>query len=346
MEETIPSEVLTAWELEAATLEPVSVGLINRTLIARRPGGPRLVLQRLHPVFGREVNLDIEAVTTHLAARGVLTPLLVRTVDGRPWVEAPDGLWRAQTFVEGRTVERVAVPETAAAAARVAAGFHGALRDLDWRFRFTRAGVHDTRAHLAALREALSAHADHPDHGEVRPVAEAILRAGERAPALPELPARVIHGDLKISNVLFDDTLRQGRALVDLDTMARGSLAVEMGDALRSWCNPRGEDDPAATLDEAIFGAAVRSYLGEARGWIEEEEARSFVAGTEIIAVELAARFCADALAESYFGWDPRRFPSRSAHNLSRARSQLGVARSVAKARTTLDVVVTDALKE
>ena len=45
------------------------------------------------------------------------------------------------------------------------------------------------------------------------------------------------------------------------------------------------------------------------------------------MALELAVRFAADALRESYFGWDAERFESCGHHNLVRARGQLDVAR-------------------
>ncbi len=41
--------------------------------------------------------------------------------------------------------------------------------------------------------------------------------------------------------------------------------------------------------------------------------------------IELGARFCADALNESYFGWNPARFASRSEHNQVRAAGQLAL---------------------
>jgi hypothetical protein len=42
----------------------------------------------------------------------------------------------------------------------------------------------------------------------------------------------------------------------------------------------------------------------------------------EVISLELAARFLADALQESYFGWNRERFSSAGEHNLVRARGQ------------------------
>ena len=67
-------------------------------------------------------------------------------------------------------------------------------------------------------------------------------------------------------------------------------------------------------------------------------ERRALPAGLETIALELSARFCADALRESYFGWDSARFGSRGEHNLVRARSQLSLAASVRRQRGALVV--------
>ena len=61
------------------------------------------------------------------------------------------------------------------------------------------------------------------------------------------------------------------------------------------------------------------------------------------VPAELAARFCADAYEDSYFGWDASRYPSRRAHNLARARSQLRLSQAVRAAREEIDAVVEDA---
>jgi hypothetical protein len=57
------------------------------------------------------------------------------------------------------------------------------------------------------------------------------------------------------------------------------------------------------------------------------------------IMIELAARFCADALNESYFAWDPVRFPSRSEHNRVRAEGQLRAWEACRKMETQLSEV-------
>lgn len=337
--------VLARWgvRVDEARVEPIAIGLINRTLRVDDASGPRIV-QRLHPIFAPEVNLDLEAITAHLALRGLETPRLLRTLDGEPFVRDDDGAtWRALTFVRGETIARVEEPWIAAAAGRLVGAFHLAVADLAHAFRFTRPGAHDTSAHLAALRAALEAHAGHARHAEVSELGRAILEhaAGlAELPAPPAVPARIIHGDLKITNVLFDRGARVATALVDLDTMAASTLPIELGDALRSWCNPGGEDDREARFDAAIFAAAIEAYAEATSGLLTPAERAALVLGVETIATELSARFCADALNERYFGWDAARFRTRGEHNELRARSQLAVARSVRAQRPALEKIV------
>jgi Ser/Thr protein kinase RdoA (MazF antagonist) len=321
-------QVLAEWGFVGARVSPISIGLINRTFLVER-GEQRFVLQRLHPIFSPEVNLDIDAITAHLARGGVVTPRPVPTLRGALSTDAPDGTWRMLTYVEGRTIEQVSSPSIAREAGRAAGRFHRTLAGFDHEFRFTRPGVHDTPKHLARLHDALDEHARHVAIEEVRPVAQAILEHGASLPAIADVPRRIVHGDLKISNVLFDEGLTRALALVDLDTMAHGTFAVDLGDALRSWCNPAGEDEPEATADPALYEAAMEGWLVEARDVVTPAELEAIPRGVETIALELAARFCADALEDRYFGWDEARFSSRTEHNLVRARSQLSVARSV-----------------
>ena len=337
--------ILAAWRVDAgAAVTAVPTGLINRTYMVDN-GGVRTVLQRLNAIFKPELHLDMDAVTRHLQAAGMMTPVLVPTASGQLWHTAADGaVWRMLTYVDGRTLQHVASAPQARAAGRLVARFHSAVADLKHTFHFSRLAVHDTAAHLAALASAVEQHANHPDHAVIAPMAHEILTQAADLPTLPDKPVRLVHGDLKISNLLFHPQHDQGVALVDLDTLANMTVAVEMGDALRSWCNPHGEDAAAAGVDAAIFAAAVQGYAeGGAREMLQPVEVEALVAGLQTIALELAARFCTDALRESYFGWDPQRFPSRSAHNRARAAGQLAVSNAARRQRMQLEQAVKQA---
>lgn len=335
----VPAEVAFAWGWEQAELVTLAGGLINATYAVRQDGVPIAVLQRLHPIFGAQVNLDIEAVTAHLAARGMVTPRLIRTLDGRAWLDHDDRVWRALTWVAGETVHRVPSPAWAAAGGALVGTFHRAVADLQHDYAFARAGVHDTPAHLARLAQHVAAGGG--ELAEAVELGREILDAARTLPALPVTPRRHCHGDLKISNLLFATSPVRAISLVDLDTLGLGTLAFELGDAMRSWCNPSGEDAGTVRFDLEIFAAAISGFRAVAEPVISREERGSIVTGLETVCLELAARFAVDVFRDEYFGWDLARFPTRRAHNLVRARGQLALGLAVRAARQdALDVVL------
>lgn len=316
-------EVLAAYPLTVRTIEPIEVGLINLSLRVQADEG-RYVLQRVNPIFSPKVHEDIEAVTAHLAKKGLPTTRLVPNKGGARWTARGEEVWRVLTLVPGTTFERLGSPAQAEAAGRLLGRFHRAVQDLEHEFQNRRLGVHDTPKHLATLRAALTEKADHPRAGVLLPLGQEILAAAEALPILPVLPDRVVHGDPKISNLLFGPD-GQGVALIDLDTLARMPIVLELGDAFRSWCNPAGEDTTAVRFDLGLFGAAVHGYRAETQGALLPAEQAAIVPATQTIILELAARFAADALYERYFGWDPKRFATRGEHNELRARGQLAL---------------------
>lgn len=343
MSNQLPPAVLAAYPGLSVEPSPFGTGLINLTLRGCI-GALEVVVQRLHPVFAGTVHHDIEAVTSHLAARGFRTPRLVPTAGGRLWADDDEGRpWRVQSFIEGGTAfDTVTTPTLAHEAGRLVGGFHAALVDLEHDYVHVRPGVHDTASHLAKLEAALHEHRAHRLRPEVERASEALFDRGLELCDARALPLRHAHGDLKISNLLFDAAGR-GLCLVDLDTLGRMPLAFELGDALRSWCN-RAREDETARFDPAIFAAAIDGYASRSASLgLDASEVASLVLGTRTIALELSARFLTDALEERYFGWDAARYPARGEHQLARARGQLALARSLAEQRSALEATVRSA---
>lgn len=339
----VPENVLGEWGLRGAVAAPLGSGLINRTWLLSVPADSEkrlYVLQQLNRIFPPVINEDIAVVTRHLRARGLVAPELVRTTDGRLWVDHADGPFRLMTHVAGVSLDRLGNPGQAREAGRLLAAFHRGLDDLEHEFRNQRPGVHDTARHLGILRQSLVDHAQHRHIDVIRPLAGEILALADALPAIPPLPPRVVHGDPKINNLIFDEARSRAVCLIDLDTLGRMPLHLELGDAFRSWCNPKGEDVSQGVFDLDLFAAAIDGYAAGATGWITAEEVAVIVPGTLTIYVELAARFCADALRESYFGWDAIRYPSRSAHNQVRATSQLNAARALWQSREAAEAIV------
>lgn len=334
-----PDEVLRAYGLEHARAAPLGSGLINQTWLLEADG--RLaVLQALNPIFPAAVNEDIRIVTSHLRSRGWPTPELLPARSGAFWIEAGGRVYRLMSHISGMSLDQLEDAAQARAAGTLLARFHRALDGLDHVFAGSRLGVHDTPRHLRNLKQALADHPGHERFREIQPLAAEILATAEDLPALPVTRPRLVHGDPKINNMLFDPATGRALCLIDLDTLGPMPLPLELGDAFRSWCNPAGENRGSAGFSLDLFGGAVAGYAGGAAGWIEPGEQQAIVPATLTIYVELAARFCADALNERYFGWDSARFPSRSVHNQVRAESQLAGARSLMAQRATAEELV------
>ncbi len=314
-------------------------GLINTTWLVGEP--PRWVLQRVNAIFPLGIHERIQRVTDHIAARGLSTPFISPAADGRLVVPGADGTcWRLMDFVPGRTIHRADSPARARDAAELVGRFHAALLDYPHDLSPLRPDPHDTLRHMATLEASLEACGGHRLCEGIREVGRRVLGGWSRwgqAFALGGLPVRPAHGDLKISNLRFDV---DGRALclIDLDTLSSMPLALELGDAMRSWCNRAGEDGAEIDVDVAVFAAALEGYRRTAT-FATVDEIASVAPGTWRICLELAARFCADAFHEAYFGWDPAVAPTRGEHNLIRARSQLALAAAVERRLPELQAV-------
>ena len=325
-----PMDALEAWNLPRC-LKPAEDGLINRTFIVGP--GPDAVLQWVNPIFSTAIQHDIEALTDRLQACSLVTPRLLPNRDGALWLDDDEGFWRAMTYVPGSTFHRLSSPAQAHAAGELLGRFHAALLGWQPRLQAPSRNIHDTERHIAVLRDALETCDGHPLAQPARRLGRTILDAWQAWDGELDLPPRLCHGDPKISNLRFDATGLRGVCMVDLDTVGPQSFSAEMGDAWRSWCNPAGEEDPEhCRFDLQLFAASAegwRSTVGELDG----DELASIVPGIERICLELAARFCADAVRNSYFREDRTRFPQVGAHNLLRAEGQTNLARSALESR-------------
>ena len=344
------------------SVAPLGNGNVNQTFLVRvsAPGEPGYVLQRLNTHVFRQPRLvmgNLARLAGHVRRRrrdGALAdpgrrwemPAVVPARgDGEPWLEEGEAFWRMLTYVEGsRTVDVPESPIQARELGRALGTFHTLIHDLPVaELADTLEGFHVTPLYLAQYREALAAYAGPVDADLARAqafVAERHELAAvlERARASGELRLRPIHGDPKVNNVLLDAASGAAIGLVDLDTVKPGLVQWDIGDCLRSACNPLGEetlDWQAVRFDLALAEALLAGYLEPARLFLEEADFAYLVPAIRLITFELGLRFLADHLAgDVYFR------TSRPGHNLRRALVQFRLAESIEAQQTELTALI------
>jgi Ser/Thr protein kinase RdoA (MazF antagonist) len=297
-------------------------GLLHATYRVATVSGD-FVVQRLHAAIPDRAIDDMRMVTAYLVACGLQVPSLVPTLDGKPFArDMRGGRWRVYPWLPGHVVERVADSAMAGAAGRLVGLLHKHLAACDYIPQGSIPHFHDT---AFVLTELQNVYPELPD--EVRGIADDIIAT------LPPLivadePQQLIHGDLKISNLIFDD-LGHAVGIIDFDTILRHARAIDLGDAFRSWCNRTAEDDPEARFDVACFEAAASGYAQGFGRPFSLEIRIGHLRATRHITLELAARFLIDVVHDTYFGFDATRYPHRRAHNVARARGQYHLAQTI-----------------
>ncbi|MEQ8262296.1 aminoglycoside phosphotransferase family protein [Pseudohaliea sp.] len=336
--------MLASYGFQEATVEEITAGLINRTLLVTTACRDRYILQRLHPALPDAVSRNIERVSRQLLASGLQSPELVRTLDGDTEASIGGARWRTLSYVDGFSQTAFLHPADAYHAGRLVARFHRALARQPDGFEHHDMKLLDLDFHLARLLACEKALVTHRRRRALLPLVDTLGDAASRLPPLPALPTRTCHGDLKISNILFRREDRVATCLIDLDTVGQGLLPLELGDAMRSWCNLAAEDNAVAHFSDELFRNAVLGYASAASGFLDEAEGDSLVAGIARACLTLAVRFCVDAIREDYFAWDATRFPSHSEHSQRRAESQFALYAAVHDQRQRLTDIAGAAL--
>lgn len=142
-----------------------------------------------------------------------------------------------------------------------------------------------------------------------------------------KIPYRVTHNDIKVNNVLMDSVTKEPVAVIDLDTVMKGSGLYDYGDGVRSAASNALEDE--TNLDNVyinmdMFKAYTDGYLSEMAPYLNEEEILNMANSIKIITLELAIRFLDDYLSgDTYFK------TNYVDHNLDRCKNQLKLVNDI-----------------
>ena len=326
-------------------------GNINDTYLITTDAGEhcpledkQFVLQRINTNVFKQPKLimqNMRTFTEHMRRRardeGHLweMPRVISASDGQDFYIDPEGnFWRAISYVHGaKSFETIKDVELAREVGYALGMFQYLISDLPiHKLSDTLEGFHIMPRYLQGFDKALSHNGFHSS-AEVKyclrfvEQRRAFAHVLENAQALNKLQLRPVHGDPKVNNVMIEESTGRAISLVDLDTVKPGLIHYDIGDCMRSGCNPLGEETErweAVQFDPEIGAAILEGYLTQAHKFLTAADYEYLFDSIRLLTFELGVRFLTDHLAGNvYFK------VKHSEHNLQRALVQFRLTESI-----------------
>lgn len=346
---------------------PYGNGHINNTFVVEFPTCKYIIQKINDEVFPNPfaVMNNIELVTSHIrknviyngqdARTCVLTTILTKY--GQTMALVNDEYWRCTRFIEeGVTYDHTDNPEIFEEAGRAVGLFHRHLDTFQARLLVdTIKHFHNTPYRYNTFLDTLKI--DRVDR--VKKCEEEIKFINDRKDRIGiitkllhdrKIPKRVTHNDTKLNNIMIDKATNKALTLIDLDTVMKGSLLYDYGDALRCGASTAEEDATDLEnvgINKEFFKSFTRGYLKEVKGIIIDEEIKHLVYSFFLMCFEVGLRFLTDYIdGDRYFKLTSEQKQKRPNINLERAKNQLKLTYEVEKNFSELTKIVNEVLNE
>jgi Ser/Thr protein kinase RdoA (MazF antagonist) len=269
------------------------------------------------------------------------------TRDGEDfYIDSNGFFWRALSFINhSQSYDTVLSKQHAREAGYALGRFQHLVSDLDiHKMHDTLEGFHITPQYLEKYDAIMAGFPRQDNSPEVEYCHQTIRARRSWATVLEdgknrgELQMRVIHGDPKINNFMISDETGEAVSVVDLDTVKPGLVHYDIGDCLRSSCNPLGEettDYDKVHFDIKLASLILDGYFSVADQFLNKADYDYIYDCIRLIPFELGLRFFTDYLAgDIYFKVRHDR------HNLERALVQFKLTESIeARRDDIMDIV-------
>jgi Ser/Thr protein kinase RdoA (MazF antagonist) len=314
------------------------------------------ILQRINTQVFRQPQLvmqNMRVYTEHVHKRLQNTPLnrrweVPRVISNKDaqdyWRDETGAFWRAIGFIENSQCFETLSSSHAGEVGYALGTFHNLISDLPpENLADTLEGFHITPRYLQHYNEVLAktSVATSPEVNYCQQFVsdrQTFANVLEHAKIQGLLPLRLMHGDPKINNVMFDVTTQQAVSVIDLDTIKPGLVHYDIGDCLRSGCNPTGEETQqweSVYFEPDLCQGILQGYLSVAKAFLTEYDYIYIYDAIRLIAFELGLRFFADYLADNiYF---KVKYPE---HNLARALVQFKLTESIESQEKTIRTII------
>lgn len=335
-------------------------GNINDTFLVTldSPEAKHFILQRINTQVFRQPALVMQNMRTfsdHVRQRLVAplaanrrweVPEVLLTQNGQDyWLTAAGDFWRAISFIDtSQSFDTIQNSEHAKEVGYALGMFHSLISDLPpERLADTLEGFHITPRYLQQYDQVVAkCVSKSPEIAYCLQFVSdrrAWAHVLETAKAQGKLSLRLMHGDPKINNVMIDTNTGQAVSIVDLDTVKPGLVHYDIGDCLRSACNPLGEETQkweAVYFNSELAKDILQGYLSQA-SFLTNNDYDYLYDAIRLITFELGLRFFTDYLAGNVY------FKVKYLeHNLIRALVQFKLTESIESQATIIRAIIQD----
>ncbi|MGR3856784.1 phosphotransferase enzyme family protein [Chryseobacterium indologenes] len=314
-------------------LTPITDGLINTTYLLEDKGqGKKFILQKINNHVFKQPEV---VVNNHLMINEVLRSnhyqfeiiepvpsltgkILVKDKNGQPW--------RMLSFVEN-SITFLTAPtlQTAYDAAKTFSYFLNTVNTEKL------PAIEDSLPNFLNFEKRVADYKNSFKNAEphLRENARVEIEITNQLLSLPDrwiemeknnqIPKRIIHADVKISNILFDQN-HQPLAVIDLDTMMISTILYDFGTMIQSYTNTTQEDDGSAidNFNPEMYKVVKEGFLFHLKEKLTPLEAENLDYAAQVAIYIQELRFLTDYLnGSTYYSI------THPEHNLDRTKNQL-----------------------
>ena len=177
-------------------------------------------------------------------------------------------MWRLLPFVNNsRSINKISNINEVKESVKCLAEFYNYLKEFPIeKLNITIPNFHSGKHKILSFRKALkTANDDRKKNAKklIKEIKGNLKILIEWDGVCTQLPKRVVHYDTKINNFLFEKNTNKVLAIIDLDTLMPGCVLSDVGDMIRTYSNPVGEeykDISKVTCNKNIVAAIVDNF--------------------------------------------------------------------------------------
>lgn len=341
-------------------------GLINKTYLVKFEDASYILQKVNNYVFSSPIGVmyNIDLVTNHIRKKNIYegknyrnsSLTLIKTKHDQNFAIVNDEYWRCYTWIDGVTYDSSTDTKIFYEAGRIIGEFQQLLADFNPSLLTDNIkNFHNPYSRYQDLEktiklDSIKRKANCLDEIEFVRKRINILEIINKALEEGILPKRVVHNDTKLNNIMFNKKTNKAMCLIDLDTVMKGTIIYDYGDALRLGASTSKEDEidlNKVTINFDIIYAFTKGFLESTKNLITHNEIKLLMTGYYTITYELGMRFLTDYLEnDKYFSLSEEQKIKRPNLNLERARNQFKLVTEIENNFEKLENIVKDVLKE